>query len=585
MKTIRKVLIANRGEIALRIMNTLKEMGVEAIAVYEKPDYDAYFLRFADRAIKISDEPGKGYLNIERIIDAALKSGADAIHPGYGFLAENPNLAAACERAGILFIGPPPSVIRDLGDKVLARETMSRAGIPIIPGTNSFPPGDAGIEEALAFAGKCGFPIILKATAGGGGRGVRRIDSDEELRREMPLARAEALLAFHDDRIYAEKFVVNPRHIEVQVLADTQGNVIHLGTRDCSIQRRHQKLLEIAPAELPPDVKTAIHAAAVKAALTAGYVNAGTVEFLVDSKTSEFWFMEVNTRLQVEHTVSEMITGEDIVRHQIRIAEGHPLGLKQEDIQINGIAIEVRINAEDPKNSFLPEGGKMIEIYESPGGPGLRVDGAIYKGYRVPTVYDSLLVKLIVRGYQWDQTVQRLKRALKDFTIVWPKTTIPLYLAICDEPDFLARKFDTSYLDTHPSIFRYPDHDHYILEEAVYKTIVPVDEHGQAVITDDRERKERTRRLLEKRILTTQEIEELKREGIIKSSIKGKVNRVLVDVGDEVCVGDILIDLEAMKMHTHVIAELDGRVSDVLVEPGDSVDVGDTMIVVCTVEA
>ncbi len=585
MKTIRKVLIANRGEIALRIMNTLKEMGIEAIAVYEKPDYDAYFLRFADRAIKISDEPGKGYLNIERTIDAALKSGADAVHPGYGFLAENPNLAAACERAGILFIGPPPSVIRDLGDKVLARKTMSGAGIPIIPGTNSFSPGDAGIEEALAFARECGFPIILKATAGGGGRGVRRIDSEEELRREMPLARAEALLAFHDDRIYAEKFIVNPRHIEVQVLADTQGNVVHLGTRDCSIQRRHQKLLEIAPAELPPDVTAAIHAAAVKAAETAGYVNAGTVEFLVDAKTSEFWFMEVNTRLQVEHTVSEMITGEDIVQHQIRIAEGYPLGIRQEDIKINGIAIEVRINAEDPKSSFLPEGGKMIEIYESPGGPGVRVDGAIYKGYRVPTVYDSLLVKLIVRGYRWDQTVLRLKRALKDFTIVWPKTTIPLYLAICDEPDFLARKFDTSYLDTHPSIFRYPDHDHYILEETVYKTTVPVDEHGQAVITDDRERKERTRRLLEKRILTTQEIEELKREGIIKSSIKGKVNRVLVDVGDEVCVGDILIDLEAMKMHTHVIAELDGRVSDVLVEPGDSVDVGDTMIVVCTVDA
>jgi acetyl/propionyl-CoA carboxylase alpha subunit len=584
MKTIGKVLIANRGEIALRIMNTLKEMGIKAIAVYEKPDYEAYFLRFADRAVKISDEPNQGYLNVDRVIDAALKTGADAIHPGYGFLAENPNLAAACERAGILFIGPPPSVIRDLGDKVLARETMAKAGIPIIPGTNSLSPGDAGIEEALAFARKCGFPVILKATAGGGGRGVRKIESEQQLKYEMPLARAEALLAFHDDRIYVEKLIVNPRHVEVQILADAQGNVVHLGTRDCSIQRRHQKLLEIAPANLPSDVTEAIHTAAVKAAQVSGYVNAGTVEFLVDGATNEFWFMEVNTRLQVEHTVSEMITGEDVVRHQVRIAEGHPLGFRQEDIQFNGIAIEVRINAEDPKNSFLPEGGKMIEIYESPGGPGLRVDGAIYKGYRVPTVYDSLLVKLIVRGYQWDQTVQRLKRALKDFTIVWPKTTIPLYLAICDEPDFLARKFDTSYLDTHPSIFRYPDLDHYILEETVYKTTVTVDEQGQAVITDERERKERTRRLLEKRILTTQEIEELKREGIIKSSIKGKVNRVLVDVGDEVLVGDILIDLEAMKMHTHVIAEVDGRIADVLVEPGDSVDVGDTMIVV-TVEA
>ncbi len=586
MKEIKKVLVANRGEIALRIIRTLKERDIEAIAVYETPDQDAYYLRFADRAVMIGREAGKNYLDPDRIIRAARKSGADAVHPGYGFLAENAGFAEACAKAGLVFIGPPPEVIRTLGHKVLCKEIARRAGVAPLPGTDSLPAGeDAALDALRQFARAEGYPLMLKATAGGGGRGIRKVEREADLAGQLHVARAEARAAFNDDRLYAERYIEAPRHVEVQILADCHGKVLHLGTRDCSIQRRHQKLLEVAPAHLPAPVIGAIQTAAVEVMKTAGYVNAGTVEFLVDPKTLAFWFMEVNTRLQVEHTVTEMLTGVDIVAEQLRIAAGEALTLDQEQIRLPGAAIEVRINAEDPKNSFLPEGGKMIEIYESPGGPGLRVDGAIYKGYRVPTVYDSLLVKLIVRGYQWDQTVQRLKRALKDFTIVWPKTTIPLYLAICDEPDFLARKFDTSYLDTHPSIFRYPDHDHYILEEAVYKTIVPVDEHGQAVITDDRERKERTRRLLEKRILTTQEIEELKREGIIKSSIKGKVNRVLVDVGDEVCVGDILIDLEAMKMHTHVIAELDGRVSDVLVEPGDSVDVGDTMIVVCTVEA
>jgi len=355
MRKIQRILIANRGEIALRIIRTVREMNIEAVAVYEKQDRDAYFHRFADRVVQIGDEPNRGYLDIERIIRAAVNTGADAIHPGYGFLAENADFAQACQEAGIIFIGPPPAVIRDLGNKVYARQMMAKAGIPLVPGTESLPAGREGVEAAAAFAARAGYPIILKATAGGGGRGVRRIDNEQELKLNVAAARAEALAAFHDDRLYAEKYVEKPRHVEVQILADQYGHVIHLGTRDCSIQRRHQKLLEIAPAGLPAPVCDRIQEAAVLAAKTAGYVNAGTVEFLVDSRTHEFWFMEVNTRLQVEHTVTEMITGEDLVQEQIRIAEGRPLQIRQEEVRLHGIAIEVRINAEDPRTTFFPK--------------------------------------------------------------------------------------------------------------------------------------------------------------------------------------------------------------------------------------
>lgn len=457
MKTIKKVLVANRGEIALRIIRTVKELGIGTVAVYEKPDSESYFLRFADQAIMIGDGPRKDYLNIDRIIWAARKSGADAIHPGYGFLAENADFSEACEKAGIAFIGPPPGVIRDLGNKVVARSIMEKAKIPFIPGTENLSPGDKGLQEAVSFGKEKGYPIMLKASSGGGGRGIRKVVNEEELKNQLPQARAEALSAFNDDSIYIEKCVVSPRHIEVQILADQHGNVMHLGTRDCSIQRRHQKLLEIAPADLPPDVLQAMHQTAVRAAKQANYVNAGTVEFLVDPATNEFWFMEVNTRLQVEHTVTEMLTGIDIVRQQVLIAEGGKLEIPEERVQLVGKAVQVRINAEDPKNNFMPEGGKRVEVYQSPGGPEIRLDGIVYQGYKIPTDYDSLLVKLTVRGYHWNQTIQRLKRALNDFLIVGPKTTIPFYLAICDEKDFRSGNFTTDYIETHPEIFDYSD--------------------------------------------------------------------------------------------------------------------------------
>jgi acetyl-CoA carboxylase biotin carboxylase subunit len=457
MKKIKKILIANRGEIALRIIRTVKELGLDAVAVYEKPDSEAYFLRFADQAIMIGDGPRKDYLDIDKMIWAARNCGADAIHPGYGFLAENADFSEACEKAGIIFIGPPPQVIRDLGNKVVAREIMQRANIPFTPGTKNLSPGDKGIDEALAFAKTVGFPVMLKASLGGGGRGIRKVQNEVELKTHLPMARAEALSAFNDGNIYVEKCIESPRHVEIQILADNYGHIIHLGSRDCSIQRRHQKLLEIAPADLPLEVIENMHQTAIRAAREAGYINAGTVEFLVDPATNNFWFMEVNTRLQVEHTVTEMLTGVDIVRQQILIAEGHHLDIPKERAQLIGRAIQVRINAEDPKNSFMPEGGKRVEVYQSPGGPEIRLDGIVYQGYKIPMDYDSLLVKLTVRGYQWESAVQRLKRALNDFLIVGPKTTIPFYLAICDEPDFRNGKFNTDYLETHPELFSYPE--------------------------------------------------------------------------------------------------------------------------------
>jgi pyruvate carboxylase subunit A len=456
-RKIKKVLIANRGEIALRIMRTVQELGLDAVVIYEKPDREAYYVRLANDAILIGDGPRRDYLDIDKIIWAAKKTNADAIHPGYGFLAENADFSAACEKAGITFIGPPPQVIRDLGNKVVARQIVGKAGIPFIPGTGDLVRGSAGINDAFAFAKKYGYPVMLKASSGGGGRGIRKVVDEADLIVQLPLARAEALSAFNDESIYMEKFIESPRHVEIQILADHHGNIIHLGSRDCSIQRRHQKLLEIAPADLPADVLNAMYDCAIKASRESGYINAGTVEFLVNAATNEFWFMEMNTRLQVEHTVTEELTGIDIVREQIRIAEGQALNIPENRVTLLGKAIQVRINAEDPKNNFMPDGGKRVEVYRSPGGPGVRLDGAVYQGFKVPTDYDSLLVKMTIRGFNWEQALQRLKRALNGFLIVGPKTTIPFYLAICDDPDFQLGRFDTGYLETHPEVFNYPE--------------------------------------------------------------------------------------------------------------------------------
>jgi len=455
----KKILVANRGEIALRVIRAIQELGHLAVAVYETPDNEALHIRAADEAVWLGDGPRCDYLNIETVVKAAKKAGAEAIHPGYGFLAENPEFARVCEEAGIIFIGPSSEVINNLGDKVIARRIMAEANIPMVPGTDNLSPGEEGVEVAVRFAAEVGYPVMLKATAGGGGRGIRQVEDEEQLRSEIKVARAEALAAFNNDNVYLEKVVLNPKHVEVQVIADADGNTVHLGTRDCSIQRRNQKLVEIAPSMIQNEkLLDDICSTAVRAAKAARYFNAGTVEFLVDHDYN-YYFMEINTRVQVEHTVSEMVTGIDIVRTQIKLALGKKLSFSQDDVQIRGHAIEMRVNAEDPQNNFMPEGGKQVSVYRSPGGYGVRLDGFVYQGYTIPEVYDSLLVKLTVHGFSWNETVDRLRRCLKNFVIVGPKTTIPFYLNLVDEPDFQKGDFNTSYLDTHPRLMDYEDNN------------------------------------------------------------------------------------------------------------------------------
>jgi acetyl-CoA carboxylase biotin carboxylase subunit len=453
----KKILIANRGEIALRIIRAVQELGYVAVAIYETPDKDALHIRVADEAIWIGDGPRSDYLSIDKVINAVKKSGAEAVHPGYGFMAENPDFAKACEDNDIIFIGPSSDVIQALGDKVTARKIMADAGIPMVPGTQNLPDGDAGVKEAVDFANKYGYPVMLKATAGGGGRGIRRVEDEAQLRAEIPVAKAEAKSAFNNDSVFMEKVVLTPKHIEVQILADKDGNTVHLGSRDCSIQRRNQKLVEIAPSLIQDQALVDnICETAVRAAKAANYFNAGTVEFLVD-KDWNFYFMEINTRVQVEHTVTEMVTGIDIVRTQIKLALGKNLAFGQDDVQIRGYAVEMRINAEDPQNNFMPEGGKTVSVYRSPGGYGVRLDGFVYQGFTIPEVYDSLLVKMTVFGFSWNETVDRLKRCLNNYVITGPKTTIPFYLNLVSDPDFKKGDFDTSFLDTHTHLIEYDE--------------------------------------------------------------------------------------------------------------------------------
>jgi pyruvate carboxylase subunit A len=451
----KKLLVANRGEIAIRIMRSAQELGVRTVAIYEETDKAAMHIMKADEAICIGSGPRKDYLSIERIIQAAKATGAEAIHPGYGFLAENPSFSKECTDAGLVFIGPPPKVIQDMGSKVIARRIMIDAGLPMIPGTEVLDPGAAGEDEAIQFAEDYGFPIMIKAVAGGGGRGIRAVEDVSELMRGLKMARSEAQMAFGNDEIYLEKAMTRTRHLEVQILADNHGNVVHLGTRNCSIQRRHQKLIEIAPASLPQELLDRVCDTAVRAARACNYINAGTVEFLLDEH-DRFHFLEVNTRIQVEHTVTEMITGIDLVREQIRIAAGQPISFAQSDVNLRGFAIELRINAEDPKSNFMANPG-VIQIYQSPGGHGTRVDGAIYQGYEIPRFYDSMLIKLTVYGFTWPEAVDRMRRTLNSLVIAGVKTTIPFYRQIVDDPDFIAQRFDTSYIESHAYLLNYED--------------------------------------------------------------------------------------------------------------------------------
>ncbi|MEJ2687095.1 MAG: acetyl-CoA carboxylase biotin carboxylase subunit [Gammaproteobacteria bacterium] len=448
---IKKLLIANRGEIAVRIVRACAEMGITSVAIYTDADRHALHVRKADEAYNIGPDSVAGYLNAHRIVNLATATGCDALHPGYGFLSENPLLAEICERRGILFVGPSAAVIRRMGDKTEARRCMQNAGVPVVPGSEGNVPD---VDTAVELADSIGYPVMLKATSGGGGRGIRRCDSAAELRHQFDRVLSEATKAFGSADVFVEKCVEHPRHIEVQILADSHGNVIHLLERDCSIQRRHQKLIEIAPSpQLDDEQRALIGDYAVRAAREVGYVNAGTVEFLMDHD-QRFYFMEMNTRLQVEHPVTEEITGVDIVQEQIRIAAGMHLQFRQDDIRPRGFAMEFRINAEDPKNDFLPSFGRITR-YFAPGGPGVRTDAAIYTGYPIPPYYDSMCAKLIVWARTWDELLSRAHRALLDMAVYGVKTTIPYYLQILDVPEFRAGRFDTGFVEEHPELVNY----------------------------------------------------------------------------------------------------------------------------------
>jgi len=449
----KKILVANRGEIAMRIIRACRELNIATAAIYSDADSTGIYVKKADEAYQVGPGPVKGFLDMQQIVDLAIRIKADAIHPGYGFLSENAQFAQLCQVSGITFIGPSPQVINLMGSKVKARELAKKVGVPIVPGTDE---AVMNIEEALAFTRTAGYPVMIKASAGGGGRGLRVVRSDAELRSNMETAAREALASFGDGSIFLEKYIERPHHIEFQILGDRHGNVIHLGERDCSVQRRHQKLIEIAPSLiLTPQLRREMGEAATTIARAVSYDNAGTVEFLLD-QDGRYYFIEMNPRIQVEHTVTEQITAVDIVRSQIWVAAGLPLEFKQEDVTLQGHAIQCRINAEDPRNNFRPSTG-TITSYLSPGGIGVRIDGAVYKDYAVPPYYDALLAKLTVRGRTWDETVRRMHRSLEEYVLRGVKTTIPFLKKIMEEPDFRAGRFDTSYLETHPELFAYDD--------------------------------------------------------------------------------------------------------------------------------
>ena len=441
----KKVLVANRGEIAVRIIRACRELGVETVAVFSEADRRALHVRYADEAYLLGPAPSReSYLRADKIIDIARKCGADAVHPGYGFLAEREDFAAACLEAGIAFIGPKPSSIAAMGDKAEARATVIKAGVPVVPGTEDV--GNMTDEQLLRAAEQIGFPLLIKATAGGGGKGMREVESLEEMPGLIQSARREAESAFGDGNVYLEKLVEGARHIEIQILADSHGNVIHLGERDCSLQRRHQKLLEeaLSPA-LDEELRETMGSVAVKAAKAVDYVNAGTIEFLLD-KDKNFYFLEMNTRLQVEHPITELVTGIDIVKEQIRVARGRVLSYKQEDVKFNGHAIECRINAEDPYSNFMPSTGRITHSL-IPTGPGVRVDTGVYPGFEVTPFYDPMIAKLIVWGETRAQAILRMRRALEEYRIVGVRTNIPFHQTMMDSHRFMGGQYDTRFVE------------------------------------------------------------------------------------------------------------------------------------------
>ncbi len=583
MTRFTKVLVANRGEIAVRIFRTLRELGIENVAVYSEADRGSLHAALADEAYLIgAGPPAESYLNVERILETAGRAGAEAIHPGYGFLAENAGFARACGQAGITWIGPPPEAIELMGSKVAARELMQRAGVPIIPGTTA---PVAGAEDVVRLGGELGWPIAIKASAGGGGKGLKVVRSADEAERSFESAQREGQAYFSDPAVYVERYLEDPRHVEVQVLADSHGNVVHLGERDCTIQRRHQKLVEETPSPAVDDsLRERIGRIAVDATRAVGYRSAGTIEGLL-SREGEYFFLEMNTRIQVEHTVTELVTGLDLIREQVLIAAGEPLAFGQDDVGFTGHAIECRINAEDASRGFLPTPGR-ITSYREPGGPGVRVDSGVTEGGEVSGLYDPLVAKLIVHGVDREHARRRMLRALEEYEIGGVTTLIGFHRALLEHPCFAAGEtchgvVDSEVLAERASRLSHettlaPSSDGTLVERGTtveldgrrydVKLLAPEPPHAALA----RRRRERVR---------ASDTHGTGREAVV-SPMQGTVLAVRVEEGQDVQPGEVLCIVEAMKMENEVTAHLAGRVTQLSVAPGEPINTGQVICVV-----
>jgi acetyl-CoA/propionyl-CoA/long-chain acyl-CoA carboxylase, biotin carboxylase, biotin carboxyl carrier protein len=586
---VERVLVANRGEIAVRVLRACKELGLTGVAVYADPDRDALHVELADEAYHIGEAtPSKSYLNVELIVETAKRARADAIHPGYGFLAENAAFAQAVMDAGIRWVGPPPAAIAAMGDKVEARKVAERAGAPLVPGTIE---PLTGADAAVAFGAEHGYPIALKAAFGGGGRGMKVVRAAEEVAGALESAERESKSAFGRSEIYVERYLEAPRHVEAQILADGRGEVVFVGERDCSMQRRHQKLIEEAPAPgLPEEVRAALGKAACDIARAADYVNAGTVEFLYDPRSASFYFLEMNTRLQVEHPVTELVAGVDLVHAQLRVAAGEPLPAGWSHLGRRGHAIEVRINAEDPGARFMPAPGPVVG-WREPSGPGVRVDAGVRAGFTVPQAYDSLLAKLIVWGEDRDQARGRMLRALDEFVIEGVPTTIPFHRLAMQDPAFAAGDVSTilveQAMDLSALAAAEPVEDGDLLGKPTPRRMV-IELDGkrfdvnvfpqEEVKIPERTRTPRSPKALER---ARAESGGPGKE-IVKTPMQGTIVKVLVANGDTVSPGQTLVVLEAMKMENHVSAHQAGTVSGLNVAEGDTVPTGST---IATIEA
>jgi len=583
----RKVLVANRGEIAIRVFRTLRELGIDAVGVYSEADRGAAHVSYADEAFLVGGgPPAESYLNVERILDAARRAGAEAVHPGYGFLAENAGFARACIDQGLVWIGPPPDAIEAMGSKIEARERMRAAGVPIIPGVTE--PVESA-DEVRGLGDELGWPVAIKASAGGGGKGLKVVRDADEAERAFESARREGEAYFSDAAVYVERFLEDPRHVEVQVLADKHGNVIHLGERDCTIQRRHQKLVEETPSPaVDAELRERIGAIAVEAARAVGYESAGTIEGLL-TRDGEYFFLEMNTRIQVEHTVTELVTGLDLVREQVLVAAGEPLSLTQEEVRLNGHALECRINAEDVGNGFLPAPGK-ITAYHEPSGPGVRVDSGVVAGSEISALYDPMIAKLVVHGVDREHARRRMLRALDEFVIGGVKTLIGFHKALLTHPCFIQGDTCHGLVESELMAARAAELENGQLVAPESVSTTAMRESVRAVEVDGRRFEVRLLRPEPPYADLARRRRERTRGGAasgagkdaVVSPMQGTVLAVEVAEGDDVEAGQVLCIVEAMKMENEVHAHRAGRVTELSVAPGQPVKTGQVICVVAS---